>query len=199
VPEDEEPYDGYVERALLDGEFTPLEAPLRPGEFGAVARWIGTHSAAVLEFSYDAEAEPGNEYDAFLWTFNQTPTGEWEADGGPGFDCPLVPGDRPVFSVDVLPIEGLSSTTYRDDGTVFTIAIAAPEIAAVEFHSGHGVTRSEVGVFGAVILAAEQSPAVVVLLDINGEELRGRWHPQIHTDFTVRSTLRQEPPTNGRY
>ncbi len=52
MAESDGPSGGFVERALVEGELTTLEAPLRPGDFGAVARWIGTNSAVVLEFSY---------------------------------------------------------------------------------------------------------------------------------------------------
>jgi hypothetical protein len=200
VADTEEPFDGYVERALLTGELTPLTAPLQPGESGAVARWVGTRAAVVAEFSYDAEADPGAEYDVFVYQFKRTATGEWEDEGGAGgFDCPVVPGDRPVFSADDFPIAGLNGTTYGPDGTVVTFGVAAPKVAAIELHSAAGVTRSEVGVFGAVILATQHPPAEVVLLDAEGSELKGRWHPQIHTDFTARSVLSEDPPEDGRY
>lgn len=93
----------------------------------------------------------------------------------------------------------MTGTSYADDGTVFTVGVAASEIAVVEFRSALGSSRSEVGVFGAVIFAAEHPPAEVVLLDADGDELNGRWHPQIHTDFIARATLRRDAPQDGRY
>jgi len=200
VVENEEPYDDVAERALLTGELTTLQAPLRPGECGAVARWVGTRAAAVIEFAYDAEAEPGAEYDAFVHVFRRTNEGRWVEDGGASeFDCLAVPGERPVFSIDVFPVEGLDATSYEGDGTVVTFGVAAPEVAALELHSADGRTRADVGAFGAVILATEHPPAEVVLLDSDGVELQGRWSTQIHNDFTARSTLREDPPTHGRY
>lgn len=194
--EDAEPEDGYIDRALLHGELTTLEAPLRPGECGAVARWIGTRSAAVLEYSYDVEAEPGYEYDAFLWTFTRASDGTWELNGGPGFDCPTMPGDRPSFSTVFLPIAGLNCTTGAGSGSIITFGVAAPEVVALEMHSPRGVSRAEVGVFGAVIVATEDPPAEVVLLGVDNRPLRGNWLPHIHTNFTVRTdgTASPGPP-----
>ena len=181
-----EPQGAYIDRALLEGVLTTLEAPLRPGQGGAVARWIGRRSAAVLEYSYDAEAEPGDEYDAILWTYTRAPGGTWALNGGGGTNCPMVPGQRPLYSTVSFPIEGLEVTTGAGNGSILTFGVAAPEIVAVEMRSARGLTRSEVGVFGAVILATEAPPAEVVLLGADNRALTGDWFPHIHDYFTAR-------------
>jgi len=146
------PRDGWeddeVERALADGTLSNLQAPLRPGDYGVIARWIGGTGAAVLTV-YDAEAEPGAEYDGVLWSFRRSIDSGWEVDGGPGTDFPTIPGDRPPSSRDVFPIEGFNLTTGAGQAVV-TYGVAAEEVRAVEIHDRGGVRRVEVGVFGGV-------------------------------------------------
>lgn len=145
-----------------------------------VARWVGSRLAVVLSLRLDEGAQPGSEWDAFPAVYEKTPQGDWVDRGAGGYDYPAVPGTRPSLAAGDPPV-WLASVGIAGRGPIVTFGVAAEEVASIDIHTPDGVTRSEVGHFGAVVVATESAPAELVAIGHDGVALTfDVWPPNLH-------------------